>query len=438
MLTAGGIYLSVITGGVQFRHFFRAVKYSITGEKREKRGGVSSFQAMCTALAGTVGTGNIIGVAIAIKKGGPGAVFWMWICAFIGMATKYAEILMSVRYREIRDNNGSVGGPMYYMRNGLGDRWHIASFVFCAAGMAAALTGGNMIHVGSITDCVSVFADGADLKYVFMLMFLVGIAASLLSYVAIKGGAVQAGKISAVLVPVMAALYIAGMVSVIWKGRARLAHSVISIFRCAFSLKALKDGAAGGGMLLAMSWGMRRGIFSNEAGLGSAPMAYASSESGDMIGSGLMGIFEVFVDTIVICTLTALAILVTEADGSPAAMCVSALKTVFGEKISEIFMAFAVALFASSSIVSWSVYGERCAQYLTGDTGRALYCKLFVAVSLISPCIPASAAISAADAANALMAIPNIMAIIALSPQIKMITDTHLNNKAGSKTPRLK
>ncbi len=421
-----GAYLSWRCGFVQIRHFKTALRLSVG--RIFKRGGpgsgTSALEAVCTALAGTVGTGNIAGVAVALTMGGPGAVFWMWVSALFGMGTKYAEITLAVRYRERRGGE-YVGGPMYYIKNGLGPGCRWLAVLFAIFGAAAALGVGNVMQTGSILTVTGALGLGPAPA--------VGAAMALTVLLTCRGGAAGRGRAAAYLVPVMAGVYVLGTLTVIGANLPRLPGALAEIFAGALTPRAAVGGVSGFGAARAMSWGFRRGMFSNEAGLGSSPIAHASADVSSPAEQGLMGIFEVFVDTAVICTLTALAVLTSGVPiryGVPggAEYCAAAFAAVFGERASLTFMAAAMALFAFSSIVGWSLYGERCAQFLLGDRAAAVYRLAFAAVTFLGSLAPFTGVLYVCDIMNAMMALPNIPALLLLAPEAGRLTREFLGN----------
>lgn len=437
-LLLGGMYLTWKTGFVQIRRFGEAIRGVFHGffEKSEK--GVTPFEAVCTALAGTVGTGNITGVAVALALGGAGAVFWMWVSSFFGMATKYAEIVLAVRFREKNHYGEFVGGPMYYIKNGLGKRFRILARIFCIFGICASFGIGNMMQMGSAAGAVKTALDavgGAVSRRT--LIPILGMGAALLTVITVMKGARGRGKLSAKVVPLMSALYIMGAAAIIVKNADILGYAVTSIFRGAFSLRAASGGTVGGMIAMSARQGLRRGIFSNEAGLGSSPIAHASSDEKIPAKQGLWGIFEVFFDTIVMCTVTAIAILTSGAEISVsdggANTCVSAFASVFGRGASAVFLALAISLFAFSSIIGWSLYGERCAEFLFGAGAVTPYRLIFSAVVFISSITDFSFMIALSDTMNALMAFPNMAAVLALSGTVSRETRTYFG-KSGKRS----
>lgn len=409
LLLAVGICMSITTRFVQVRKLgasLRQVGWSL----RRPSGGVSSFQAVCTALAATVGTGNIAGVAGAIALGGPGAVFWMWISAFFGMATKYAEVVLAMGYRK-----GGAGGPMYYIERGMGKKWLAVLFAWFA--MLASLGIGNMAQVNTIAVSIRSALPRWQPE---PLALLTGLAAAVLVGAVTLGGARQVGQVMERLVPMVAVCYLLGSGAVLAAHASRLPAVFSSIFREAFSPRA----AIGGGMGAAIRWGVSRGIFSNEAGLGSAPMAHAAADARPR-DQGLLGIFEVFLDTVVLCTLTALTILVSGVpvpygQSAGANLATEALATVFGSHASGM-MAVCLSLLALATLVSWQLYGVRCAGYLFGTRGEQIYRLIYLAVIVLGATMDLAWAWTLSDLFNGLMALPNLAALLALRKQIPNI-----------------
>lgn len=428
LLGVGGAFLSAASGFVQIRALPAAVKKAFGGlfsGRKRSEGTVTPFEAVCTALAGTVGTGNITGVAAALSLGGPGAVFWMWLSALLGMGTKYAEIVLAVRYRE-KDGAGEVsGGPMYYIKNGLKRRWHWLAPVFCVCGAVAAFGIGNLMQAGSIADAVTeaagAFLPGIGGAAPVMVGFLLSSAMAL----CLSGGTGSRASAVSVLVPVMAAVYMVGALTVIVVNFDAVPGVIWSIVEGAFTSRA----AVGGGVGSAIAWGFRRGMLSHEAGMGSSPIAHGSADTKSPAEQGLLGIFEVFFDTIVICTLTALMVLCSgvEVTGS-SACCTAALATVFGEGMSAAFIGVSMSLFAFSSMLGWSLYGERCAVYLFGRWAAVPYRAAFVVAALLGPMLELKTALAVADVLNALMAAPNMLAVLMLAPVVKQETERFNRN----------
>lgn len=418
LLLLVGVCMTGITRGVQVRKLgesFRLVGRSITAPTE----GVSPFQAVCTALAATVGTGNIAGVAGAIALGGPGAVFWMWVSAFFGMATKYAEVVLALRYRKKADGQWR-GGTMYCIRDGMGRPKLAAVFAWFA--LLASFGMGNIAQVNTIAVSVqtAVEACAPQLRPEPVLLFTGMVIAVMVALVTI-GGVKRIGVIMERLVPAVAAAYIFGGAAVLAAHWEQLPGAFSAIFRGAFAPEAVLGGGVGIGIRQAVRWGVSRGIFSNEAGLGSAPMAHAAAEA-QPEEQGLMGVFEVFLDTVVLCTLTALTILVSGVPvvyGQPAGaeLAAAALETVFGGSAS-VLLAICVTLLALATLISWQLYGARCAGYLFGRRGEEVYRLIYVAVILLGATMDLSVAWAVSDLFNGLMALPNLAMLLTLRKQV--------------------
>lgn len=423
LLLAVGLMMTVRTRCVQVRRLgasLRQVGHSLAGGER------SSFQAVCTALAGTVGTGNIAGVAGAIALGGPGAVFWMWVSAFLGMATKYAEVVLAMKYREVGPDGEYLGGPMYYIRRGMGERWKPLAAAFALCTVLASFGMGNMVQVNTI---VSAVREALPSVRPEVTALVTGLAAALIVALVTVGGAGGIGRFMEKLVPVMAGLYVLGALAVLGFHWRQLGPALGEILRGAFCPEAVLGGGAGVGIRQAVRWGVSRGVFSNEAGLGSAPIAHAGAEAAPE-EQGLMGIFEVFLDTVVLCTLTALAVLVSGVPvgygkAAGAELAVAALETVFGSWAAAL-MALCVGLLALATLISWQLYGLRCAGYLWGGRGEAVYRLCYVAVILLGATMDLSAVWALSDVFNGLMCLPNLLALAALR---KEVPGTSLKNR---------
>ena len=436
LLVGTGLYLSIATGFVQFRRFGYAMKNTIgkVFHKAEAgHGEITPFQAVTTALAATVGTGNIAGVTGAIVLGGPGAVFWMWISALVGMCTKYAEVLLAVKYRERNENGEWVGGPMYYIKNGLGKHFKWLGTVFAVLGAIAAFGIGNISQINSIADSVNQVAQAfnpaaVDAKSTIALV--TGIVIALFVGLVVIGGVKRIGQVTEKLVPFMAIIYIVCAVIVVIAHAGTIPAVFSMIFTGAFNPSAVVGGAAGITIRLAMTKGVGRGVFSNEAGLGSAPIAHASTSERDPVKQGLYGIFEVFMDTIVICTLTSLVVLcsgVAEGHWGEGALAgatttIAGFSTVFGQKFGATLLALGLLLFATSTILGWSLYGTRCIEYLFGHKAVKPYQLLFVIVIVLGAVADLTLVWDISDTLNGLMAIPNLIGLLLLSPVVIKVT----------------
>ena len=411
LLVGTGIYLTIRLGLLQVARLPKAFQLIFTKDKGH--GDVSSFAALCTALAATVGTGNIIGVATAIKVGGPGALFWMWMAAFFGMATKYAEGLLAIKYRT-KDANGAVaGGPMHYILLGMGEKWRPLAIFFALAGVLVALLGiGTFTQVNSITESIQNTAQVNPAITALILSIFVGIA--------VFGGLKSISKVSTAVVPFMAIVYILGTLTVILFNIEKIPATLALIFTSAFNPVAAVGGFAGASIRMAIQNGVARGVFSNESGLGSAPIAAAAAKTNEPVEQGLISMTGTFIDTLIICTLTGLTILVTgvwSGDLNGVALTQSAFSTVFSHFGSALLTIFLV-LFAFTTILGWNYYGERCFEFLFGVRFIWLYRVVFVLMVLLGGFIELDMVWIIADIVNALMALPNLIALLVLSPVV--------------------
>ena len=421
LLVGTGIYLTIRLGLLQVARLPKAFQLIFTKDKGH--GDVSSFAALCTALAATVGTGNIIGVATAIKVGGPGALFWMWMAAFFGMATKYAEGLLAIKYRT-KDANGAVaGGPMHYILLGMGEKWRPLAIFFALAGVLVALLGiGTFTQVNSITESIQNTAQVNPAITALILSIFVGIA--------VFGGLKSISKVSTAVVPFMAIVYILGTLTVILFNIEKVPATLALIFTSAFSPVAAVGGFAGASIRKAIQNGVARGVFSNESGLGSASIAAAAAKTNEPVEQGLISMTGTFIDTLIICTLTGLTILVTgvwSGDLNGVALTQSAFSTVFsyfGPALLTIFL----VLFAFTTILGWNYYGERCFEFLFGVRFIWLYRVVFVVMVLLGGFIELDMVWIIADIVNALMALPNLIALLVLSPVVVAETKKYFKN----------
>ena len=424
LLIGVGILMTVRSKGLQFRKFGYALKNTIGKifQKREAgEGEITPFQAVSTALAGTVGTGNIAGITTAVTLGGPGTLFWLWVTALIGMATKYSEVLLAVKFRERNKYGDWVGGPMYYIKNGLGKKWKWLGAIFCVFAALAALGTGNAIQAGNIVGSINtvVLSFNPDFGGTATLNLVLGIVLAVLAAVVLFGGIKRLGAVTEKLVPIMAVVYIVACLAVIIYNGANLPTVFHDIFVGAFTPSGITGGAVGS-MILVITWGMKRGIFSNEAGLGTAPMAHATTSEREPVKQALYGIFEVFMDTIIICTLTGLTLLVSGIDLNYGTMgetsLVSAsLGTLFTAQGGAIIIALCLALFAFSTILGWALYGSRCCEFLFGPKAIKPYQIIYVLIIVVGATTDLGLVWDIADTLNGLMALPNLIALAALS-----------------------
>ena len=443
LLVGTGVYLSIRTGFLQFRKFGYAMKNTLGKifQKREAgHGEITPFQAVSTALASTVGTGNIAGVTGAIVLGGPGAVFWMWVSALFGMVTKYSEVVLAVKFRERNKHGDWVGGPMYYITNGLGKNWRWLAVVFSIFGALAAFGIGNIAQINSIASSVNSTIqafnpDAAASSHTISLV--TGIIVALFCGLVLLGGLKRIGSVTEKLVPFMASVYILGALIVVITHIGNIGKVFGDIFYYAFNAHAIIGGTFGWALMLAIKKGVGRGVFSNEAGLGSAPMAHAATSETNPVKQGLYGIFEVFVDTIVICTLTALAVLTSgvtvdiygNKDLAGAMTTISAFSTTYGGKIGSLIVAVGLLLFATSTILGWALYGTRCCEYLFGTKSIKVYQSVYVIVVVLGAVMNLGLVWDISDTLNGLMALPNLIGVIGLSGVVIALTREHFKKQ---------
>ena len=426
-----GVYLSVRCGFPQFRHFLHIMKNTLgkAFEKKEKtEGAVSPFKAMCTALAASIGTGNIAGVSGAIAIGGPGAIFWMWVSALLGMCTKFSEVTLALKYRERNQKGDWVGGPMYYITNGLGRSWKWLACVFATFGALAAFGIGNMTQINTIASTVNTAISGfipTTESQQTIIAWVVAIICALICAIVLIGGIQRLADVCSLLVPVMAVIYIVAALIVIIVNVGALPGAFAAIVKGAFNPASVAGGLAGVGIKTALTKGVGRGIFSNEAGLGSAPIAHAAADVDHPVKQGIYGVFEVFMDTIVVCTMTALVVLlgvgvqnIEYGNDIGANLTIKGFESVFGSGIPGVAVAICLALFALSTVLTWALYGSRCVEYLFGYKASKVYQVIFCLFACIAGTVELSLAWAIADTLNGLMAIPNLIALALLSPVV--------------------
>ena len=426
-----GLYLSVRTRFLQIRKFGYAIQTTIGRMFRKMEasdGALTPFQAVCTALAATVGTGNIAGVAGAIAIGGPGAVFWMWISAILGMCTKFFEVTLAVHFRERNADGDLVGGPMYYIKNGLGKNWRWLAYLFAGFGVLTVFGTGNATQVNTITTAI----DSALLNYhvistdtVPVMNWIIGIAITFLVGLILLGGVKRIGQVTERLVPFMAVLYIVLALGVVVFHFQNIPAVFASIFEGAFHPSAVTGGVIGS-FFLSMKKGVSRGIFSNEAGLGTGSIAHACADTRKPVKQGLFGIFEVFADTIVICTLTALVILcsgvsVPYGEAAGAELTIAGFTATYGNWVS-IFTAVAMCCFAFSTILGWGLYGARCIEFLFDAKVIKPFMVAYSLVAILGATVELGLLWSIAETFNGLMAIPNLIAVFLLSGTVVKMT----------------
>lgn len=437
-----GLLLSVRTRFIQVRKFGAALKNTIGkifDKTQAKDGSMSPFQAVCTALAGTVGTGNIAGVAGAIALGGPGAIFWMWCSAFLGMCTKFSEVTLAIHFREKNANGEYVGGPMYYIKNGLSQKWHFLAVLYALFGVLTVFGTGNATQVNTIVSSIhsalhNLHIIDGTVDERANLIFGIFIAAFVA--MVLLGGIQRIGQVSEKLVPFMAALYVILAIGVVILHISRVPAVFAMIFKSAFTPQAATGGIIGS-MFLSMKKGVSRGIFSNEAGLGTGSIAHACADTNNAVHQGMFGIFEVFMDTIVICTLTGLVILlgapnIVYGQAAGAELTISGFTATYGGWVS-IFTAVAMCCFAFSTIIGWGLYGSRCIEFLGGEKLVRPFLVAYSFVSIIGATINLGLLWDIADTFNGLMAIPNLIALLVLSGQVKKLAiDVDQAEKSGT------
>lgn len=423
LILGTGLYLSFGLKFITIRKIVHAFKTLWANRTpSNKQGEITGFQALMTSLSATVGTGNIAGVATAIFLGGPGAVFWMWITAIVGMATKYAEAVLAVHYREKNTKGQFVGGPMYYIKNGMSSRWHWLAGTFAFFGMVAAFGIGNTIQANSVADSMKSALNVDPL--------VTGIVMAILAGAVILGGVKRLAKVAEKTVPIMAILYIVGALIVILSNIEQIPTAISTIVNDAFTGSAATGGFAGASVWMAIRFGVARGVFSNEAGLGSAPIAHAAAQTNSPVKQGMIGMLGTFIDTIILCTMTALVIVMTgvwtqgETGASLTMLAFNSGLSGFGGYV----VSFGLILFAFTTILGWSYYGERCASYLLGDKIIIPYRVLWIIAIPIGAISQLSFLWLLADVLNAMMAIPNLIALLALSPVVFKLTKEYFND----------
>ena len=436
LLVGTGVYLTFRTGWIQVRWFGYILKNTVGTlfRKSEKDHGnnLTPFQAVTTALAGTVGTGNIAGVTGAIFVGGPGAVFWMWVSAFFGMCTKYSEIALAMQYRSTDENGVHKGGPMYYIENGLGKNWKWLAVIFAILGGLASFGIGNIAQSSEIAGAMNGLFGISPL--------ITGIILAVLVAVVLIGGVKRIGQVTSYLVPFMAIFYIAAGIIVIIMRAGQIPAAFAAIFSSAFSFEAVGGGVFGYAIMVAMKQGFARGVFSNEAGLGSAPIAHAASSTEEPAEQAIWGVFEVFFDTIVICTITAMAVLLSGmplgADAlsnyaSKGAAAVAAFNSILPGTLGGTIIQISLLFFALSTILSWSYYGERCWGYITGNNKAfdLAYKVIFILFCIVGATGSGTLMWDIADTLNGMMAIPNLIALLGLSSVVAKITRDYFKDK---------
>ena len=438
MLIAVGAFLTIKTGAFQFRRFGYATKNTIgslfdKNQHVKEKGSVSPFQAVTTALAGTIGTGSIAGLATALVSGGPGAVFWMWVSALLGMVTKYAEILLSIKYREKNEEGAWVGGPMYYIQKGVNRKW--LAILFAIFAMIACIGTGNATQSNAISGVMESTLE--------IPTWITGLIVTIIVALVILGGIKRIASVNEKVVPAMAIFFILSALIVIGINYDKIPYAFSLIFKEAFNFRSALGGVAGYGVLSAMRFGVGRGVFTNEAGLGSAPIAHSASSTNDPVKQGLWGMFEVFATTIIICTMSALVILTSDTyniiyqakDLNPSLNGAALSSQAFNEAIPHVGkygVAIATIFFSLSTILGWAYYGEVCVSYIFSKhrkTAVMIYRIVYVAFAFIGSIANIGIVWLIADCFNVLMALPNLIALIVLSKTVKDLTKEHFAKK---------
>ncbi len=431
-----GLLIALRTRFIQIRKFGLSMKTTlgkIFSKDTVQEGAISPFQAVCTALAATVGTGNIAGVAGAIAIGGPGAIFWMWCSALLGMGTKFAEVTLALHYREKNVHGDYVGGPMYYIKNGLSKNWHFLAYLYAALGVLTVFGTGNATQVNAIVTAI----DSALINYkvlpegsssFFTVNLIIGVIIMCLVALVLLGGVKRIGNVTEKLVPFMALIYVLLSLGVVFVNYKAVPTVFSNIFTSAFSPSAVTGGVVGS-MFVSMKKGVSRGIFSNEAGLGTGSIAHASSDTDEPVQQGFFGIFEVFMDTIVICTLTALVILTSGVSigfgqAAGAELTISGFTSTYGGWVS-IITAIALCCFAFSTIIGWGLYGTRCIEFIFGSKINKPFMVIYSLVAIIGATSKLDLIWSVADTFNGMMVIPNLIALFLLSGTVVKLTDEY-------------
>lgn len=446
LILAVGIFLTIRLKGLQLRRLPLAIKYLIANEDSGEHGEVSSFGALCTALSATIGTGNIVGVATALVAGGPGALFWMWIAALVGTATKYAECLLAVKYRVVAEDGHIVGGPFYYIEKGMGAKWSWLGKIFAFFGVGVGLFGiGTFTQINGITSAVNHFFDPKNAYTVDILgrtyswtVIIAGLLLTVCVALVIIGGLKRISRVAQVVVPFMALTYVAAALIILICNITKIPAAIVTIVQSAFGWKAAAGGAMGA-MIVAMQKGIARGIFSNEAGLGSAPIAAAAAHTKEPAQQGLVSMLGTFIDTVIICTMTGLAIVVTGAWDSGLEGVAVTTKAFqdglpFPPQAASFILMICLVFFAFTTILGWDYYSERCLEYLVKGNRKIVkgYRWLYILAVFIGPFMTVSAVWTIADIFNGLMALPNLIAVTALSGVVAAETKRYLDGLKSS------
>ena len=441
LLLAVGLFLTIRLKGIQFRKLGHGLK-NMFSKEGEGHGEVSSFGALCTALSATIGTGNIVGVATALVAGGPGALFWMWIAALVGTATKYSECLLAVKYRVIQKDGHILGGPFYYIEHGMGKKWKWLAKLFAFFGVGVGLLGiGTFTQINGITSAVNNFFDANNQWTVTLFgreyswsVIISGILLTIFAALVLIGGLKRISSVAQVIVPFMAVTYFIVTLAILVYNFREIPNALATIVQSAFGLRAVGGGAIGS-MMMAMQMGVARGIFSNEAGLGSAPIAAAAAVADAPAQQGLISMMGTFIDTIVICTMTGLTIVITGSwniglEGVSVTTRAFQMGLPLPAQFSSFILMLCLVFFAFTTILGWNYYSERCLEYIIGDKKNVIkaYKWLYILCIFIGPFMTVSAVWTIADIFNGLMAIPNLIALIALNGVVVSETNKYLNS----------
>ena len=430
MILGIGILLTAGLRLIQLRRLPLALRYMLKDEE-DGVGDVSSFQALCTALSATIGTGNIVGVATAIVAGGPGALFWLELAGLLGMATKYAEGLLAVKYRTFDENGRALGGPFYYIENGLGKKWRWLGKLFAIFGIMAGLLGiGTLTQINGITSAAQTFFDPNKVNTVQLFgnsyswsVVIVGLLVTVSVAVVLIGGVKRIARVSEIIVPAMVVMYVSLCLAMILLNLGRLPGVITEIFQSAFGLRAASGGAVGA-MIIAMQKGIARGIFSNESGLGSAPIAAAAARTKEPVRQGLVSMTGTFIDTIIVCNMTGMAIIMTGAwqtgkEGAAVTIHAFSQALPISAQTASFLLMVCLVFFAFTTILGWNYYSERCLAYLLNtDRYAKIFRLIYVGAVFIGPYLTVSAVWTLADICNGLMAFPNIVALGLLTPVV--------------------
>ena len=443
LILSVGIFLTIRLKCLQITKLPLAVKHIFANDKDGKAGEVSSFGALCMALSATIGTGNIVGVATALVTGGPGALFWMWIAALFGTATKYAECLLAIKYRVVAKDGHVVGGPFYYIENGMGKSWKWLAKMFAVFGAGAGLLGiGTFTQINGITGAVKNFFDPDSVNTVMLFgneyswaVVISGIILTVCTAMVLIGGVKRISSVAEIVVPFMAVLYIGATLIILITHIAEIPAVFLEVVESAFGLRAAAGGALGA-IMVAMQKGIARGIFSNEAGLGSAPIAAATVKTNEPVEQGLVSMTGTVIDTLIICTMTGFSILVTGAwniglEGVDVTTAAFQEGLPFPETVSSFILMICLVFFAFTTILGWDYYSERCMEYLVGDKPKAIkaFRWAYIVAVFIGPYMTVSAVWTLADILNGLMAFPNLIALFALSGVVVTETRKYFNKQ---------